>query len=341
MHAAEVAAGRGGRRRAADEHHAGQRGRDVGVADAGQRLGDRRVRGAARPARGSSGRRRCPTEYCSSRRTGADSSGSISSSSRSGSAAGSSPQQVGRVVGVHRLQHVRGPVARRGAPAARAGRPRTAPRRRRPAARRPARRRPRGGASPAARAACAATSAGRSVSSTASSPAGALPVGEREPGDRAPRPRSATCAAPGQPAAALPHGEPARPPSRGCGWAPSRRRRRPRRRPVSAIRTGASSSWPTTSTSLGRCSNRRRLTEPVASVTAPGSMRGDPQHRHEDPPPRRHLDDQAEHPRRVARRPAGPPRRRAPCRSARRRARRRRARPAARRKRDPLPRRRA
>ena len=42
--------------------------------------------------------------------------------------------------------------------------------------------------------------------------------------------------------------------------------------PVSAIRTGASISWPTTSTSLGRWSNRRRLTEPVASVTAPGSM---------------------------------------------------------------------
>ncbi len=41
--------------------------------------------------------------------------------------------------------------------------------------------------------------------------------------------------------------------------------------PVSAMRTGASRSWPTTRVSLTRCEKRRRLTDPVASVIAPGS----------------------------------------------------------------------
>ena len=43
VHAADVAAGRGGLRRPADEHHRGQRGGEVGGADPGQRLGNRRV----------------------------------------------------------------------------------------------------------------------------------------------------------------------------------------------------------------------------------------------------------------------------------------------------------
>ena len=79
---AQVAAGRGGRRRAADVHLAGQRRGQLGVAHPGQRLGDRRVGGAGSPARWSSSRRRCPRSTCSSWRTGSASSGSISSSSR-------------------------------------------------------------------------------------------------------------------------------------------------------------------------------------------------------------------------------------------------------------------
>ena len=42
--------------------------------------------------------------------------------------------------------------------------------------------------------------------------------------------------------------------------------------PLSASLTGASINWPTSSVSFGRWAKRRRLTEPVASVTAPGSM---------------------------------------------------------------------
>ena len=42
--------------------------------------------------------------------------------------------------------------------------------------------------------------------------------------------------------------------------------------PDSRSRTCASRSWPTSSVSLGRWANPRRLTEPVASVTALGSM---------------------------------------------------------------------
>ena len=75
--------------------------------------------------------------------------------------------------------------------------------------------------------------------------------------------------------------------------------------PVSSSRTGASSSWPTTRVSLSRWVKRRRLTDPVASVIAAGVDAGDPQHRHEDPPPRRELDDEAEHPRRVGVDPQG------------------------------------
>ena len=69
--------------------------------------------------------------------------------------------------------------------------------------------------------------------------------------------------------------------------------------PVSAIRTGASRSWPTTRISLRRWVKRRRLTDPVARVIAPGST---PVTRSIGTKIRRRvrdLDDEPEHPRRV------------------------------------------
>ena len=69
--------------------------------------------------------------------------------------------------------------------------------------------------------------------------------------------------------------------------------------PESASVTLASISWPTTSVSFGRWSNRAQADRAGGQRERARIDGGDPQHRHEDPPPGGQLDDQAEHPRRV------------------------------------------
>ena len=70
-------------------------------------------------------------------------------------------------------------------------------------------------------------------------------------------------AAAAQPLGRLLHRDPARAPSRGCGPAPSPRRRRCRSTPVPGIVTVRSSIWPITRVSVERCSKRRMLSSPV------------------------------------------------------------------------------
>ena len=62
--------------------------------------------------------------------------------------------------------------------------------------------------------------------------------------------------------------------------------------------TVRSSSSPITSVSVLRCSNLRMLTSPVV-MTWPAVDTGDPGHRDEDPAAAEHLDDQAQHARRL------------------------------------------
>ena len=154
VHAAEVAAGRGVRRRAADEHLRRQRRREVGVADPGQRLGDGRVgaqhtgSGVIRPPAVSDEyaqqppHRRRPPRAPSARAAGSTRSAG-SSASRS---AASSGAIASRTSAARSSAEVGEELDLVGPPAA--------PRARRRAARRPARRRPRGGASRAAPSAC-------------------------------------------------------------------------------------------------------------------------------------------------------------------------------------------
>ena len=266
VHAAQVAAGRVSLRRAADEHL---------EASAGVRSGLRiRASASATVASGAQDHRlrrhQAAGGVCRVLQQPPDRLGLLRLHQpeqlvldRGGQLA----EQVGGVVRVHRLQDVGGPLPARGGPRISFWSSSGSSSRRRPAARRRARRRPR------------ARRFGGSVAQHAGEVGGAQPLEgrragprcpgrsvRREPGDRAsrrppapgPRRRQAGCGAPARRAG--------RPPSRGCGSAPSPRRRRSRpRRCRRADRR--SSSWPTTSVSLGRCSNRRMLTDPVASVT--------------------------------------------------------------------------
>ena len=299
VHAAEVAAGRGLGRGAADEHHARQRGRDVGVADPGQRLGDRGVgaqddrfrghqaaRGVGRVAQQPPHRRRTPR---------APSAPAAASASASGSSASRSAASSGAIASSTSAARSR----RRGAPsssrwsvsdsssntsasrsssrpsidlvAALLGQLGAACRRRRR------------GASSRTRPAARRCPAGR----------------ERQPGDGAPRhdlhlgPRRANPCRRGA------HREPPDHPVAGAGGldrgvdddhflAASR----PADRGVEQLADDAASR-------SARWAKRRRLTDPVASVIGAGVDGGDPQHRHEDPPPGGELDDEPEHARRV------------------------------------------
>ena len=289
VRAAEEAAGRRACGGAADEHLRGQRGREVGVADQGQRLGDRRVGQQDRPARRSSGRRRCSRRSVISRRTGAASSGSISSSSRSWSAAGISPsrsaassssiasstsaarsspsvreqvdlvvlgqllEDVGEPLVVERVDDLVPPLVRHLLQ----------------------RRGDVGGAHGLAASTSSASvpwPARSSVSPSTSSHARPGRAARAGPAGRAARaPRAADHPVAG---AGLLH--------RGVDDDGVRAAVVAGRQPHRCGRAAR----PTTSTSLGRCSNRFMLTVPDGQHDRVGLDARDPPHRHEDPPPR-------------------------------------------------------
>ena len=220
--------------------------------------------------RASSGRPRCPTSSAAAAAPAPTPRAPSAPAAGRPPASGQLAEQVRRVVRGHRLQHVGGPLPAQVAAAARAGRSPTAPRTRRRAARRRARRRPRGGASPAGRSGCRRRR--RAASSRTRRAGRRCPAGRSgvRPGDRPPR-HHAELRSPGQPAAARPHGEPPDDPVAGAGGLDRgvddddllRRCRRsgPARR-AAGRRRGSR---------CGRWAKRRRLTDPVASVIAPGS----------------------------------------------------------------------
>ena len=83
-------------------------------------------------------------------------------------------------------------------------------------------------------------------------------------------------------------------PSRGCGPAPSPRRRPCRRRRCSGSCTVRSSIWPITSVSVGPLLEAAHVEQP-GRVDLPAVDVGHPGHRHEDPAPAEDLGHQAEH----------------------------------------------
>ena len=326
MRAAQVAAGRGLRRRPADEHHAGQRGRDVRVADPGQRLGHRGVRAqddrlrGHQPARGA---RRVAQQ----------------------------PAHRRRLLGLHQRQQRLRLGVRQLAAAGRRRRPGTSP----PARRRPARRP--GGPAATRRSAsdissntsasrssssasitsnwrfsgsscsAAATSAGRIVSNTDSRPS----VPCRSDSDSPVTARHGTiwiCPRRDSPRRGGAHRQPADHPVPGPGRLD---------RGVHHDHLGAVVDQPDPGVQQLPDQQRlvRPLGEPAQADRAGGQRdrarvdRGDPQHRHEDPPPGGQLDDHAEHPRRAGVHPQRRPPGRAPGRCAPRPDRTRPGRPAA------------
>ena len=132
-------------------------------------------------------------------------------------------------------------------------------------------------------------------------PRRALPVGEREPGDRPPR-HDLRLPAPSQPAPPLPHREPAHHPVAGPGVL---HRGVDDDGVLAVVAAGVGQPH----RSVDQLADDERLVgtlhEPAQADQARGEGDGagvdrrDPQHRHEDPPPRHHLDDHAEHARRV------------------------------------------
>ena len=269
MRDAEEAPGRGLQRRAAHVDLRGERGGQLGLPDARQRLGDRRVRRRGSPARWSSCRRRCRR---SRRAAGAAGRPRPAPSARAASrrrpaAARRAGRRRRRAPSPRGRRRRAPPRARRGS---RPGRPRAAPRGRRRASRRRARRRPRARRLADSSCSTVARSAALSFSKVASRLA-------------APWPLSSIC----------------RPPtSRHSTVIASPRRRRPlpgRRTnsrvtsqsrvrccsiadvPTTAAESSSSSvtvrssSSPSTSVSVGRCSKRRMLTRPVV-MTWPASM---------------------------------------------------------------------
>ena len=301
VHDAEVLAGRRLRRRPADVDLRGERRGEVGVADPGQRVGDGGVRRQDRSARWSSDRRRCRRRRRAAGARGAASSGSISSSSCSASACGQLGEQVGGVVGVPSPRGRRRRAPPRACRGSRPGRPRAAPPARRRAGRRRARRRPRRGAWRTGRAArwrgrraqllegreqvlgaLAAPRRGRSPSTASQS---TVSVSPRRRSPSAGAAATKTCVTTQSRVRLLLHRDvdDGRPRLAGLEQ---------RHRAVEQLAEDQR---------LGR-----PLLEP-AHVDQPGGDdlagvdRGHPGHRHEDPAPAGHLDDQAEHPRRPAR----------------------------------------
>ena len=279
-------------------------GRQIGRAHPGQRLGDRGVRGEHDPARASSDRRRCRTSTAAAagpapippapsapaaapaRRTGssasrsAASSGSIASRMSAARASSRCAEQLLLVVLRQFLDDVGQPVVVQGVGHLVPARRRQVPQHAWP--RRPAR-------MPSNEASSCWAPSGRVVGQ----------VGQAQYPRTSFQPSTWTGARRVEPAGPLPHGQAGDHPVPGPGPLHRRVDHGRRGRAVVASRTFLSISWPITSTSVGRCSNRRRLDRSGGQRDRVRLQRGDPQHRHEDRPAGQQLDHDAQHPRRL------------------------------------------
>ena len=301
MRTAEVTPGRRLGRRPADEHHARQGGRDVRVADAGQRLGDRRVvpqddrLGRHQAAGGVGGVGQQPPN-----RFGL--LGLHQLQQHAGLGVGKLGEQVRRVVGGHGLQHVGGAVPAQvrqqgalvglGELLEHVGEPLVVQRVDDLVAALLRQRGQRAG------------DVGRPHRlEDGEQPFGPLPVGQGQAGHRPPRHHAHLVPA-GQPAPSRPHGKPADHPVAGA---------RGLDRGVDDDHLLAGVLEPDRGVEqLADDESLAPALGEAAQAHRPGCERdrrrvdaGDAQHRHEDPPPRREFDDEAEHPRRVGVDPQG------------------------------------